>query len=73
MGYRTYIYVYLGIEEEMLSPSLRSVLRSLLRCGREDALERDGWLLLSIDDEQELLLLPILRCNDKQSRHLTFK
>lgn len=41
----------------MLSPSLRSVLKSLLQ--REDAEERDGWLLLSMEEEEELLGPPI--------------
>lgn len=57
----------------MLSPSLRSVLRSLFSFEREDALERDGCLLLSIEDEQELLALPIARYDDKLSRHPSFK
>lgn len=57
----------------MLSPSLRSVLRSLFSFEGEEALEKDGCLLLSIEDEQELVALPIARYDDKLSRHLRFK
>lgn len=48
----------------MLSPSLRSVLKSLLQ--REDAEERDGWLLLSMEEEEELLGLPIATTHRKR-------
>lgn len=43
----------------MLRPSLRSVLRSL--CEEEEApvFEKAKWLLLSIEDEEELVALPI--------------
>ena len=43
----------------MLRPSRRSVLRSL--CEEEEApvVEKAKWLLLSIEDEEELVALPI--------------
>lgn len=45
----------------MLKPSLRSVGRSgLLRRVREEAVEISGWLLLLIDEEEELEALPIV-------------
>lgn len=53
----------------MLSPRLRSVLRSLLSRGKEDADETVGWLLLSIDDDEEFVALPIVN-KDTQSIHL---
>ena len=53
----------------MLRPRLRSVLRSLFRRGKEDADETVGWLLLSIDDDEEFVALPIVN-KDTQNKHL---
>lgn len=45
----------------MLRPSLRSVLRSLCEEEDEEAplLENPKWVLLSMEDEEELVALPI--------------
>ena len=57
----------------MLRPSLRSVLRSFCEEEDEPVLEKAKWLLLSIEDEEELLALPIFADVMKMSRHLGFK
>lgn len=48
-------------EDERLSPSWRSVLRSRLVAGRqpEEVVESAGWVLLSMEEEGDRPLLPL--------------
>lgn len=46
-------------DDDMLRPSLKSVLKSLAGLEKDEAVERAGWLLLSVEDDGELPLSPI--------------